>query len=206
MTTKQIYEEYLIPQNLQQHMLRVAALANTLLDHWIGKALDKNPIVQACVFHDIAKPMNFDLAKQAQFGMLPEEITKLAQLQKRLNDNFGNNEHEATVQICKEIGCSSKAVKLVNNLEWSYIPKLLKADDIESLIPIYCDMRIGPKGILPLQQRLADLKAREGSGEHEENAELLEKLLVSKVSADINSITDDQINIYFDKLLDLEVS
>lgn len=57
-------------------MLKVASFAEIILDHWIGNKVDKKAIIHACIFHDITKPMNFGLAKQAQFGMLPEEITR----------------------------------------------------------------------------------------------------------------------------------
>ena len=40
----------------------------------------------------IAKPIKFDLAKQAQFGMTQEDIDRLDLLQKRLKDKFGEDE------------------------------------------------------------------------------------------------------------------
>jgi len=187
-------------------MLRVASLAKIILDHWIGLTVDKESIIQACVFHDIAKPMNFDLAKQAQFGMSSTEIVNLDKLQRRLKTAYGDNEHHATVEVCKEIGCSPNAVKIVNNLEWSYIPSLLSKNDLESLIPIYVDMRVGPKGILTLKQRLEDLKARTGESEHEQNGIQLESLISNNVSIDLNEINDEQINKSFEELENLSFS
>jgi len=61
MKTKQIYEEYMIPKNLQEHMLRVAALAEVLLENWTKGNIDKSEIIKACLFHDIAKPITPDL-------------------------------------------------------------------------------------------------------------------------------------------------
>ena len=206
MNTKQIYEEYMIPQNLQEHMLRVASLAKIILDHWIGSTVDKQAIIQACLFHDIAKPMSFDLAKQAQFGTSATEIANLDKLQRRLRSRYGDNEHHATVEVCKEIGCSPTAVTIVNNLEWSYIPSLSSKNDLESLIPIYGDMRIGPKGILTLKQRLDDLKARTGESEHEQNGMQLEYLMSKNISIDLNGINDEQINQNFPELENLSIS
>lgn len=203
MNTIQIYEQYLIPKNLQQHMLRVASLAKIILDHWTGKKLEGEAIIQACVFHDIAKPMNFDLTKQAQFGMSQAEIDNLNTLQKRLQASYGNDEHRATMEICKEIGCSLTAVKIVDNLEWSYIPSLLSRNYLESLIPIYSDMRIGPKGILTLRERLDDLKSRTGESEHEQNGIQLENLIGNNVSIGLNLISNEQINQNFEYLENL---
>jgi len=41
MTVKQIYNQYLIPPNLQKHMLRVAALSLVLTENWKEDGLDK---------------------------------------------------------------------------------------------------------------------------------------------------------------------
>ncbi len=194
MKISQIYTAYMIPKNLQEHMLRTASFAMILLENWIGESVEKEAIVQACVLHDIAKPMDFDLAKQAQFGMSQDEIDELEKLQIRLKRDYGDNEHQATVKICKKVGCTSTAVILVNNLKWSYVPRLMAKNDILSLIPIYCDMRIGPKGILSLDERIEDLKKREGNKDSEEkatNGRKLEALVTENTSLDLNSITDD---------------
>ena len=204
MTIKKIYEKYQIPQNLQEHMLKVGALADILTDSWTGAKIDKTAVVQAALLHDLAKPMNFDLAKQAQFGMSPAEIDELEKLQNHLKEKFGTDEHVATVGVIKDLGCNSTVVRIVDSLEWSYIPRAIKDDDVESLIVIYCDMRIGFNGILTLDDRLADLKTRAGDEdfeEHAKNGDALEALINKYVSIDINSITDEQINALFDKLL-----
>ncbi len=208
MKTLQIYEKYMVPVNLQKHMLKVAALAKIITDSWLDKNLDKNSIVDACIFHDIAKPMTFDLKKQVQFGMSQEDIKKLKNLQERLKNNYGDNEHQATVKICEEIGLSKNAIRFVNNLEWSYIPKLIKENEIESFIPIYCDMRISPKGILSLKERLIELKKRTSKKDYEENLEngiKLENILKENTSIDPNSITNSQIDSLLDTLVNKEI-
>jgi len=62
--------------------------------------------------------MTFDLTKQAEFGMSKEDIEKLRQFQIQVKTRYGDNEHHATVSICKEIGCDEKIVRFVDNLEW----------------------------------------------------------------------------------------
>ena len=198
----------MIPNNLQEHHLRVAALAEIILENWTGSEMDKVSIIQACTLHDIAKPITFDLAKQAQFGMSPEDIDRLEKHQIRLKSQYGEDEHHCTVKICEEIGLSPTAVKLVDNLEWKYIPRILQESDISSLIPIYCDMRIGPKGILPLNTRLEKLKNRTSSDEYEENVRngnTVEQLIQEKTSINLNSITESQLEARFDQLLSLEI-
>ncbi|RJQ26158.1 HD domain-containing protein [Candidatus Parcubacteria bacterium] len=208
MKIHQIYKDYKIPQSLQEHMLRVAALAQIIVEEWKDLQIDKLSIVQTCLFHDIAKSMTFDLAKQKQFGMLEEDIENLRKHQENLKSKYGKDEHLATVKICEKIGLSKTSVKLVNNLEWSYIPRLINNKNIESLIPIYCDMRIGPKGILSLKDRLDDLKNRVGMDNYQEtleNANKVEEIITQNIKTNINSITDNQINLKFKELLNTKV-
>lgn len=206
MRISQLYDEYMVPKNLQEHMLRVGALAKIITENWKGEEVDKKAIVQACVFHDIAKPMTFDLAKQAQFGMTPEDIKKLGVLQEHLKSKFGTDEHRATVEICKEIGLGQTSVRLVDNLEWKYIPRLLEQNDFAALIPIYCDMRIGPNGIVTLDKRLNELKMRTNFGGFDaKNASSLEELIKTKVNIDVDLVTDEQINQLAENLLNSEL-
>ena len=48
-----IYKKYHIQENLQMHMLRVAACGNFILDHWIGPSLDKNSLLRILLLHDM---------------------------------------------------------------------------------------------------------------------------------------------------------
>ena len=204
MTIGQIYSEFFIPLSLQKHMLRVAALAEILVNSWATELEHKEEIIKTSLFHDIAKPMKFDLSKQAQFGMKPKDIEKLAKHQKHLEKKYGKNEHLATVAICKEIGLSQESLRLLNNLEWKYIPRLISEQDIDSLIPIYCDMRIGPSGILSLKQRLLELKNRVSEQDYEtdiKNGFELEKIIQENIVININSITHSQIEIGASELI-----
>ncbi len=117
MKVKDVYKTYQTPKSLQEHMLRVASLASILLDNWTGASLDKDEIVKACTIHDIAKPMTFDLAKQASFGMSENDIEKLRLFQIEIRTKYGEQEHQATIGICKAVGCDANTVRFVDNLE-----------------------------------------------------------------------------------------
>ncbi len=208
MNVNEVYQNYQTPKSLQEHMLRVASLASILLDNWTGTSLDKDAIINACTIHDIAKPMTFDLAKQAQFGMSESDIEKLRLFQIEIKAKYGEQEHQATIGICKAVGCDAHTVQFVNNLEWKYIPRLFQEQDTASLIPIYCDMRIGPKGILPLQVRLEELKKRVNGDDYEDNVKngnAAEQEIIKNVQVDVNSITTEQLDRNFETLLQMEL-
>lgn len=48
-----IYNKYHLPENLQMHMLRVAACSNLIIDNWNGQKLDKEAIIRVCLLHDM---------------------------------------------------------------------------------------------------------------------------------------------------------
>jgi hypothetical protein len=208
MTIQQIYEKYSTPKNLQEHMLRVGALSKIITDNWTGKNINGQAIINACLLHDIAKPITFDITKQAGYGMPKEDIDKLKSVQEIVIQRYGNIEHKATVGMAKDIGMKNDALRLLENLEWEYIPRLLSNNDIESVLPIYCDMRIGPKGILLLNDRFNDLKARKVTyfnANSIKDGNMLEENVKDCVSLNLDSITDAQLNILFPELLKLEI-
>jgi hypothetical protein len=196
MNVQGMYAQYRVPKNLQQHMLRVAAVAQTMVDAWHGPPIHPSAIIQTCLFHDIAKPVTFDLSKQRQFLTTQAELEKVRSLKQWLMDTYGENEHQAAKKIFSEMDLSPRALTLIDNLEWSYIPQLMEQDDLESLIPIYADMRVGPQGILSLEQRLNDLLSRatvENPQQLHDSGLQLEKRLQTYTHAPLLEIDDDQV-------------
>lgn len=85
MTVNQVYKTYQTPQILQEYMLRVTSFTTILLDGWIGIPIDKNAIIKACT---IAKPMTFDLDKQAGYGMSESAVEKRRLFQIELKTKY----------------------------------------------------------------------------------------------------------------------
>jgi hypothetical protein len=196
MTVNEIYIKYRTPSNLQQHMLRVAALATVIVSNWKGKAIAEEDIINTLLFHDIAKPVTFDITNQARFVSSPEELARLEQDIRYLTDNFGSEEHQAAIKIFQDLGLNENCQRLIDNLEWHYTDDLMQAGDIESLLTIYCDMRIGPKGVLLIEQRLSELHARNPIEDFEkrlESAKKLENLILENTSIKLEEINDEQI-------------
>jgi len=201
-----VYSKFLTPQNLQQHMLRVASLAQIISNYWQRIKIDQKAIIQCCLLHDIAKPITFDIAKQAQFGMSTNDIKNLKKLQNLLITNYGQNEHAALINICRELGLSSTTISLVNNLEWKYISRLLAEKNLDSLITIYCDMRISPKGVLTLKERFDELKERTGKSEDYYDGLKVEQIITNNISISINNIANEEIDKNIQHLLQLELT
>ena len=102
------------------------------------------------------------------------------------------------------MGCNKNTIRLIGNLEWIYLFKLLEKRDLESLILIYADMRIGVEGIIPLQDRFEDLRKRAPFDGIEKVFNLtgeLESFIQSMVSIDLSLIKNEDIEFNFKSLL-----
>ncbi|MFC1711635.1 HD domain-containing protein [Patescibacteria group bacterium] len=204
MTIKQIYLKYQLPKNLQTHMLAVASLTLIISNNWQGEEINKKDLITCALLHDIAKPVTFDPDKQKQFVKFKKELNQLHKLINNMTLKYGTDEHQAAIQIFKELGFSKNIISLIDNLEWIYLPQLLKENKMEALILNYADMRIGPKGIISLKQRFDELKKREpfkGINKIASLSGILEKYIQEKTKIKLNSITKSDLNNNFEKLL-----
>jgi hypothetical protein len=206
MTVKEIYDKYNIPPNLQKHMLRVAALSEILVENWIEGELDERSITFACLFHDMANIIKFDLTKASIFKEEEAQKEYWKKVQLEVMETYGPNIHEATRKIARETGCPSQVVDLITKLEWDNAKRVVEDDDFESGITIYSDMRIGPFGILPLQERIENLRTRNTSHDFDaiaKEAHILESTLQTNISIPLKDIPNSALDERFENLLRL---
>lgn len=158
MKISEIYEEYKIMPQLQLHMLRVAGVALVIANSYI-KSLDKNSIISACLLHDIGNIIKFDLTLFPE-TLKPKGLKYWQGIQKQFVEKYGNDDHEATYRICKELSINPKALDIVGAFGFNNAQKLHKTTHIELKIAVYSDMRIAPHGITSLDNRLSEAKKR----------------------------------------------
>lgn len=207
MNVSQIYEKFLIPFNLQEHMLRVAALLQIMGESWQGKPTNTDNLTLVGACHDMANIIKFKF-DQRLFDITPTQLAEQKRIQTKVVNKYGRDIHRATLAMCTEAGLSLKVIELIDKLEWENIEKFNDLNDWESALPIYADMRIGPKGILPLITRIGDLQKRNPENDYTliiEAAKKLEVSLQENISIELNSITDSELNERFDRILRLEV-
>ena len=75
MNILEIYKKYHLPENLQMHMLRVAACASLILDNWNGEKIDKEAIIRVCLLHDMGNMVKIpeDFSKDEEFIRIRKE-------------------------------------------------------------------------------------------------------------------------------------
>jgi|GEM_PF-1257191 len=208
MTISQVYEKFGIPRNLREHMMRVGSLATAILGAWKGDMPERNRIIQTCLLHDIAKPMSFNLANNTHFKRSPAEHERLLKLREWLVATYGADEHKATVAIAKELGCDSGAIRILEEMEWENLGRLLDRNDASAILPIYCDMRVGPSGVLTLAERLENLISRATVTDPEKIAESgrrAEVFIQGFIRRDLGGILHEEIESSLEQWMDAEI-
>ncbi len=146
-----IYKEYKLPENLQLHQLRVASVAKVLAESYKKESLPIDVIVKACLLHDMANIVKFDLEHFPDF-IKNDEISYWSDVKNEFIKKYGSNENEATLSIVSELGLRTPLVEdIIRHIDFS---DSKVEENISVAISHYADMRVGPYGVLSLKERL----------------------------------------------------
>lgn len=159
-----IYEDYKIMPNLQKHMLRVAAVASVICDNFSEK-IDKDNVVIACLFHDMGNIIKSDLNYFPNF-LQPEGLEYWQKVKEKYIEKYGSSEHTATETIMKEIGLPERAIFYFKNMGFHNSTKNETEKFLEHKICNYSDMRVGPYGVIPMEERIEEGHKRYLGREH----------------------------------------
>jgi len=159
-TPREIYTAYKIMPNLQLHQLRVAAVGKLICDNFTHP-LKKGDVILAGLFHDMGNILKFDFIHFPQFTE-PEGLTYWESVKEEYRAKYGSDEHEASIKIGKEIRLPQSVLWIIDTMRFSRSEEILSSDNYELKVAKYGDLRAGPHGILPLQERLEEAKRRYG--------------------------------------------
>ena len=134
-----IYKKYYIPEQLQLHMLRVAACAKLITENWKGKEIDQEAIIRVSLLHDMGNIIK-----------IPEkdlENEKTIELRRKCIEKYGEYEHYTNMAIGKEEGLTEKELAILDGKR-------------SRKICTYCDQRVAPDGVRGVKERLEEVKSR----------------------------------------------
>ena len=204
-----IYNKYHLPENLQMHMLRVAACSNLIIDNWKGQEIDKESIIRVCLLHDMGNIVK-----------IPEDFSKdeeFIKIRKKYFDKFGTDDHEINLEIGKEEGLTEKEIIILDGKRSRKNEETLKSDSYERKICAYCDQRVAPDGVVGIRERLEDAKVRYKNKplsvwSNEEKANHLiecslgiEKQIMEYCTIEPEDINDNSIHKYIENLKEYEI-
>lgn len=147
-----IYEEYGIPENLQMHMLRVAACSKKIVDNWAGEELNIKPLFRVLLLHDMG---NIVKIPKEEFS-----DSTFQSVRKKYFNLYGKNDHKVSLAIGKELGLSEYELGLMNDKVFVNNDNIMEGDSFEIKIGAYCDQRVAPDCVMSLLGRLNEAKER----------------------------------------------
>ena len=125
----------------------------------IAEPLDKEGVVDVCLVHDMGNIIKFDLTYFPDF-VQPEGLEYWQGVKDEYIQKYGPEEHVATEMICKEIGLSDTQIEYLEAVGFSRVKKAFASESLEKKICCYADQRVGPRGVLSVQERLIDGRKR----------------------------------------------
>lgn len=151
----EIYEKYKIMPQLQLHQVRVAAVARQICDNLTAE-VDREAVTKACLLHDMGNIIKFDLTVFPDFTQ-PEGLDYWQKVKKDFAMKYqSSDEHVATLAIAKELNMPKRVLELVGAIGFSQATATSSSKDIDRKICAYSDMRVGPHGVISLEERLVD--------------------------------------------------
>jgi HD superfamily phosphodiesterase len=145
--------------NLQEHMLRVAAVASLICDNF-NESLPKEEIITACLFHDMGNIIKFKW--DSPLGLLEPKLEYWKKVQSEYIERYGENVHEATLSILRELGLKP-IISVIESFD-SNNPydsdNILKNNNWVVKICLYSDERVAPFGVTSIEERLIENRKR----------------------------------------------
>ncbi len=164
MNILEIYKKYQTMPQLAEHQLRVAGVADLICAHiTLTPALSRREreyIVLACLLHDMGNILKFDLRKTKSVMNLDIDVEFWEKVKEEYRQKYGTDEHQAALIIAKEADASGRVIELIDCIGFNNGRTNAETEDFGKKICAYSDMRVGPRGIISLEERLADLRVR----------------------------------------------
>ena len=143
---------------LAEHQFRVAAVAKQICESVSG-VVDTDGVVEVCLLHDMGNIIKFDLNYFPDF-LKPEGQEYWQSVKDEYIQKYGVHEHIATEKICEELGLPEIEMNYLKAFGFSKIKHVLHESTLEQKICLYSDLRVGPHGVLSIEERLIDGRKR----------------------------------------------
>lgn len=205
----EIYKKYYLPENLQMHMLRVAACSNLIIDNWNGFKIDKEAIIRVSLLHDMGNMVKIPESES--------QDQRFLEIRKNYFDKYGTNDHEINLEIGRQEGLTEKEIRILDGKRSRKNEETLQSNSYERKICAYCDQRVAPDGVVGIKERLEDAKIRYKDKplsvwSNKEKADYLikcsleiEKQIMEYCKLKPKDINDNTIKVYVENLKRYEV-
>lgn len=208
-----IYENYRIMPNLQEHQLRVAGVAKMICDNFT-QDLDTNSIITACLLHDMGNIIKASFDTFPQF-LEPQGLAYWQQVKNDFISEYGNDETQATYKIIDELDTQKNIKDLVYAFGFSNAEDRYRDTDYAKKVCGFSDMLVAPTGVTTFGQRMADAKKRYVYDRQKWTEQDFERLkdfwekvqqqIFEKCKIKSKDINDEAVKPLIDKLREFEI-
>ena len=215
MNISEIYSKYQIPEILQNHMYRVAAVGRLLVEYLRPQMdLDIDIITKELLLHDMGNVLKIPVKGNDLFT--EEEQVYLIKVQEEFTQKYGKEEHIATLTIAKEIGVPEKVIHILENTGSSKLHLTNESEDWYLKVCSYADFRVSPREIVSITERFDEIIKRYAGREHvladiekterkKQLALVLEKQIQEKCEVSLDDITDDKVGRIVEDIRNYEI-
>ncbi|MCE9541599.1 HD domain-containing protein [Candidatus Kaiserbacteria bacterium] len=216
MTAREAYAQYGIMPILQTHQLRVAAVGKVIAESLVTP-VDVRSVILACLFHDMGNIIKFDL------GTFPEscEPEGRAFWEKKKADfvrRFGPDEHHATVAIGHELHLPLQVMQYIEGVGFSKLESIRDTHSLGQKIVEYADLRVTPKGVASMDERLEEARIRYAKRRSDfpdeesryrvllEAAREIERQIFSRTTLTPENISEESLQTLIEELQDFPLA
>ena len=157
MQIQKIYKKYRINKGLQEHMVRVAAVAEMVCEH-SPLPIDKTVVVSACLLHDMGNliKVKFEAAPEL---FEPEGVGYWQEVQAEMIELYGDV-GSATRAIVADIAPLDAIEETIEHASFNKMRDIAASGTLEAKLLEYADMRVALRGIVSMRERFDDIRAR----------------------------------------------
>jgi|GEM_PF-2688912 len=144
-------------------MIRVAAAAQLICDRSTVDLPTKH-IVDGCLVHDLGNLLKSDLVTAAVNSFKefyePEGITYWQQVKDEMVERYGADEDVAAQLMVADLKLHPESLLYFDAFGLEETDRIYTSGTLGEKIASYCDMRVGPHAILPMKDRVQDVRDR----------------------------------------------
>jgi hypothetical protein len=160
MKIKNIYQDYEIPEMLQLHMLRTAAVAKTLIENWTGPKIETENIIATMLLHDMGNVVKMKLDNELHLKDTAKQREQFRNLVEKYQDKYGKDDQEATIKIIGELNIPDRLREMISKMSFRHNHDTVNTDDYSIKICAYSDQIVAPFGIVSLNERMEEANRR----------------------------------------------
>ena len=178
--------------------------------------IDRKNIITACLLHDMGNIIKFDLSFTDKLNpgkFTKNDLTYWQKVKDAYIQKYGPDVHQASILVAKELGVNDRIIELIDCISFLGAPQNAKGAGFGKKIMQYSDDRVGPMGVVSLEERFADLRKRyihhkTASSERDdfENAvREIEKQIFEHCKIRPEDITEEAIKPYIERLKNYKI-